>query len=73
MIRKFVLVLMAVIGVNALQAAENDLKPRLVVCTEIHLIARILSEVLIKCSHLGGDGENGGVTIRLVDGVRTFV
>ena len=35
MIRKFVLVLMAVIGVNALQAAENDLKPRLVVCTDI--------------------------------------
>ena len=34
MIRKFVLVLMAVIGVNALQAAENDLKPRLVVCTD---------------------------------------
>ena len=33
--RKFVLVLMAVIGVNALQAAENDLKPRLVVCTDI--------------------------------------
>jgi len=29
------LVLMAVIGVNALQAAENDLKPRLVVCTDI--------------------------------------
>lgn len=27
--------LMAVIGVNALQAAENDLKPRLVVCTDI--------------------------------------
>ena len=26
---------MAVIGVNALQAAENDLKPRLVVCTDI--------------------------------------
>ena len=35
MIRNFVLVLMAVIGVNALQAAENDLKPRLVVCTDI--------------------------------------
>ena len=35
MMRKFVLVLMAVIGVNALQAAENDLKPRLVVCTDI--------------------------------------
>ena len=35
MIRKFVLVLMAVIGVNALQAAENDLKPRLVGCTDI--------------------------------------
>ena len=35
MIRKLVLVLMAVIGVNALQAAENDLKPRLVVCTDI--------------------------------------
>ena len=35
MIRKIVLVLMAVIGVNALQAAENDLKPRLVVCTDI--------------------------------------
>ena len=35
MIRKFVLVLMALIGVNALQAAENDLKPRLVVCTDI--------------------------------------
>ncbi len=35
MIRKFVSVLMAVIGVNALQAAENDLKPRLVVCTDI--------------------------------------
>ena len=35
MIRKFVLVLMAVIGVNTLQAAENDLKPRLVVCTDI--------------------------------------
>ena len=35
MIRTFVLVLMAVIGVNALQAAENDLKPRLVVCTDI--------------------------------------
>ena len=35
MIRKFFLVLMAVIGVNALQAAENDLKPRLVVCTDI--------------------------------------
>ena len=35
MIRKYVLVLMAVIGVNALQAAENDLKPRLVVCTDI--------------------------------------
>ena len=29
------MVLMAVIGVNALQAAENDLKPRLVVCTDI--------------------------------------
>lgn len=35
MIKKIVLVLMAVIGVNALQAAENDLKPRLVVCTDI--------------------------------------
>ena len=35
MIRKFVLVLMAVMGANALQAAENDLKPRLVVCTDI--------------------------------------
>ena len=35
MIRKLVLVLMAVIGVNALQAAENDLKPRLVVCSDI--------------------------------------
>ena len=35
MMRKFILVLMAVIGVNALQAAENDLKPRLVVCTDI--------------------------------------
>jgi hypothetical protein len=35
MISKLVLVLMAVIGVNALQAAENDLKPRLVVCTDI--------------------------------------
>ena len=35
MIRKIILVLMAVIGVNALQAAENDLKPRLVVCTDI--------------------------------------
>lgn len=35
MMRKFVLVLMAVIGVNALLAAENDLKPRLVVCTDI--------------------------------------
>ncbi len=33
--RKFVLGVMAVIGVNALQAAENDLKPRLVVCTDI--------------------------------------
>ena len=29
------MVLMAVIGANALQAAENDLKPRLVVCTDI--------------------------------------
>ena len=29
------MVLMAVIGVNALQAAENDLKPRLVVCSDI--------------------------------------
>ena len=29
------MVLMAVIGVNALQAAENDLKPRLVGCTDI--------------------------------------
>ena len=35
MIRKFILGVMAVIGVNALQAAENDLKPRLVVCTDI--------------------------------------
>ena len=35
MMRKFVLGVMAVIGVNALQAAENDLKPRLVVCTDI--------------------------------------
>ena len=35
MIKKIVLVLMAVIGVNTLQAAENDLKPRLVVCTDI--------------------------------------
>ena len=35
MIRKFVFVLMAVMGANALQAAENDLKPRLVVCTDI--------------------------------------
>ena len=35
MMRKIILVLMAVIGVNALQAAENDLKPRLVVCTDI--------------------------------------
>ena len=35
MIRKFILVLMAVMGMNALQAAENDLKPRLVVCTDI--------------------------------------
>ena len=29
------MVLMAVMGANALQAAENDLKPRLVVCTDI--------------------------------------
>ena len=35
MIRKIILGVMAVIGVNALQAAENDLKPRLVVCTDI--------------------------------------
>ena len=35
MMRKIILVVMAVIGVNALQAAENDLKPRLVVCTDI--------------------------------------
>ena len=35
MMRKIILGVMAVIGVNALQAAENDLKPRLVVCTDI--------------------------------------
>ena len=35
MMRKIILGVMAVIGVNALQAAENDMKPRLVVCTDI--------------------------------------
>ena len=35
------------------------------------LVTRVLSQVVVERTHIGGYREYGGVAIRLVDGIRT--